>query len=279
MEQKERRQYARQVATEYMKPIYGFALKRTSSLHDAEDLTQEICFKLYRVWTLVFYILAFADEGNRDDKISFEEAATLRKDGGQYIAHVSLQDDDIAPPKYWDSMKKWCGPCWNGIGKTILWQIDSEWSGRRVDIDTYGKYIERDIKLLERFTAGEALSADEYAYMVQKGYIKGNNGDFRLAIVWIEDQETRRRLLEIGNAVNAKHRDKLKALKDGYIKLVMDGTPKHLWKMRRFEMQYIFYADGWFLLYSAKYLLKCGKLQLLDEEQRKSMTMLLVTDK
>jgi len=43
------RENAEKVITEYMKPIYGFALKRCSCAEDAEDLTQEICLKLYRV--------------------------------------------------------------------------------------------------------------------------------------------------------------------------------------------------------------------------------------
>ena len=43
------REYAEKIITEYMKQIYGFALKRCSNTEDAEDLTQEICLKLYRV--------------------------------------------------------------------------------------------------------------------------------------------------------------------------------------------------------------------------------------
>jgi len=39
---------AEQIAAEFMKPIYGFCLKRCANLQDAEDLTQEICLRLYR---------------------------------------------------------------------------------------------------------------------------------------------------------------------------------------------------------------------------------------
>ena len=34
--------------TEYLKPIFGFALKRCRSIHDAEDLSQEIATKAFR---------------------------------------------------------------------------------------------------------------------------------------------------------------------------------------------------------------------------------------
>jgi len=42
------RKTAEQVTIEYMKPIYGFALKRCANTQDTEDLTQDICLKLFR---------------------------------------------------------------------------------------------------------------------------------------------------------------------------------------------------------------------------------------
>lgn len=45
----ERRQYAEKRIKPYIKPIYGFSLKRTVNLQDAEDLSQEIVLKLYKV--------------------------------------------------------------------------------------------------------------------------------------------------------------------------------------------------------------------------------------
>ena len=36
------------IVTEYIKPIFGFALKRCKSIHDAEDLSQEIVAKAFR---------------------------------------------------------------------------------------------------------------------------------------------------------------------------------------------------------------------------------------
>src|SRR5690554_193534 len=42
------REQAEKITTEYIKPIYGFALKRCTNLQDAEDLTQEIALKVFR---------------------------------------------------------------------------------------------------------------------------------------------------------------------------------------------------------------------------------------
>ncbi len=43
-----KREQAEKIAIEYLKPIYGFALKRCANLQDAEDLTQEIVLKVFR---------------------------------------------------------------------------------------------------------------------------------------------------------------------------------------------------------------------------------------
>ena len=42
------RQDAEKIVTEYLKPIFGFALKRCKSAEDAEDLSQEIALKVFR---------------------------------------------------------------------------------------------------------------------------------------------------------------------------------------------------------------------------------------
>ena len=42
------RQTAQEIITQYVNPIYGFALKRCKSIEDAEDLSQEIVLKAFR---------------------------------------------------------------------------------------------------------------------------------------------------------------------------------------------------------------------------------------
>ena len=42
-----KRQDVELIVTEYLKPIYGFVLKRTKTYEDAEDLTQDIMLKIY----------------------------------------------------------------------------------------------------------------------------------------------------------------------------------------------------------------------------------------
>ena len=42
------RQHSEKIITEYLKPIFGFALKRCKNVQDAEDLSQEIVLKAFR---------------------------------------------------------------------------------------------------------------------------------------------------------------------------------------------------------------------------------------
>ena len=46
------RENAERIITEYLKPVFGFALKRCKSIHDAEDLSQDIVLKAYRALLL-----------------------------------------------------------------------------------------------------------------------------------------------------------------------------------------------------------------------------------
>jgi len=43
-----KRQDAEKIITEYLKPVYGFALKHCSIIQDAEDLSQDIILKAFR---------------------------------------------------------------------------------------------------------------------------------------------------------------------------------------------------------------------------------------
>lgn len=43
-----KRQDAENIITEYLKPVFGFALKRCKTTHDAEDLSQEIILRAFR---------------------------------------------------------------------------------------------------------------------------------------------------------------------------------------------------------------------------------------
>ena len=60
-----RRQDAENIITEYLKPIFGFALKRCKSTQDAEDLSQEIVLRAFRaLLAKVQYFLCYNKNKN-----------------------------------------------------------------------------------------------------------------------------------------------------------------------------------------------------------------------
>jgi hypothetical protein len=57
----------------------------------------------------------------------------------------------------------------------------------------------------------------------------------------------------------------------------MDAAPAHLKKAWAFGLQHTFHCDGWFLLHCLKVLVNSGKLKLPTEEQRASLSCVVVT--
>lgn len=231
--------------------------------------------KNFLAWGLLLYMLAWSND-DTGHKIKFEDVYTIRPDGAKNIAYVGISRDGGPTQKHFDSMMKWCGPMWNGNENILLWQINSEWSARDLSFDDYSKTIERDLKLLHRFTLGEKLSVDEYTFMAQKGYIRRKDEDFELAVIWLKDNDIKHQFLNLATEVKAKHSARLKDLKEKFIHAVLANTPEHIQKMQAYGMQHIFHSDGWFLLYTVKELLQNGRLKLPTEAQKISLSTLVM---
>ena len=232
------------------------------------------------LWSLLPYIAAWSGEKQRDESISFEEVATIRPDGAHNIFHASVVPDEMILPDDYVYMKNWCGPMWNGNGEHILWQIDSEWSDRG---EHYGfQYQEDAIRVLSLYKRAleERLSKDEYAWLAERGFIK-TNGDYdgHLKSAWqivaLASDEIRDKLLAIGERIKVKYQTDFDALKAPYVKAVLESVPAHLRKIKEYELQFVFHADGWFLVHCITALLKNGKLKKPTQGQRKSLTILI----
>ena len=90
------RQDVEKTITEYLKPIFGFALKRCKSIHDAEDLSQEIVTRAFRallikeeardmgkfIWTVAHNTLSnyYRDNAKSMVGVSIDEVAELIAD-------------------------------------------------------------------------------------------------------------------------------------------------------------------------------------------------------
>lgn len=231
------------------------------------------------LWSLIPYIAAWSGEKLMDKSISFEEVATIRPDGGHNIFHAVVVPDQIVLPDDYVHMKNWCGPMWNGDGQNILWQIDSEWSDKKHFGVQYSEDARRVLSLYAR-EQEERLSKDEYAWLAQRGYIKTNgdyDGNFKSSwqIVTLANTDIKERLLSIGDRIKEKYQKKFDTLKAPYMEATLKSVPKHLQKVKAFELQYLFHSDGWFLVHCLFALLRSGKLQIPTENQKKSMTTLI----
>ena len=90
------RQEVEKTITEYLKPIFGFALKRCKSIHDAEDLSQEVAIRAFRallikddvadmgkfIWTVAHNTLSnyYRDAAKSMVGVSIDEVAELISD-------------------------------------------------------------------------------------------------------------------------------------------------------------------------------------------------------
>ena len=232
------------------------------------------------LWTLIPYIAAWSGEKLMDESISFEEVATIRPDGAHNIYHASVVPDEMVLPDDYVYMRNWCGPMWNKGDYQMMWQIDSEWSDRApVKERNIPEEQERTITLLN-WEKHNLLSKHDYAWLAERGYIKTNgdyDGHFKSAwqIVVLASNEIRDKLLAIGERIKVKYQTEFDALKAPYAEAVLESVPAHLRKIKAYELQFVFHADGWFLVHCITALLKNGKLKEPTKGQRKSLTTLI----
>ena len=230
----------------------------------------------YLLWALIPYISAMSGEKGMENAVSFEEAATPRPDGGNYICCASVKNPDIPPVKYAESMCEWCGPCWTWIDKITLWQINSEWSAKRSNY--LGEKTRSYLLILKRLYCGDKLTEEECSILAEQGYLKYENGEAK-SLCAVIDLKTKERLMSIGDKIKEKYKKDFDRLKAPYVKAVMELTPRHMQKARQFGHQYIFYSDGWFILHCLKALIENGKLKPPSEEQKKSLTTVIIMEK
>lgn len=232
------------------------------------------------LWSLIPYIAAWSGEKLMDESISFEEVATIRPDGAHNIYHASVVPDEMVLPDDYVYMRNWCGPMWNKGDYQMMWQIDSEWSDRApVKERNIPEEQERTITLLN-WEKHNLVSKHDYAWLAERGYIKTNgdyDGHFKSAwqIVVLASKEIQNKLLSIGDRIKEKYQTEFDALKAPYAEAVLESIPAHLRKVKEYELQYVFHADGWFLVHCITTLLKNGKLKEPTEGQRKSLTTLI----
>ena len=239
--------------------------------------------KNFLLWSLIPYIAAMSGEKLIDSTITFEEVATIRPDGAHNIAHATVVPNDLKLPNDYVCMRDWCGPYYDTNGDHTLWRVDSEWSGRRIDVNQYDHEVaERILSLYEHEEECLLLSKEDYAWLSERGYIKtwgDYDGYFKTSwqVIVLRNKEIKTKLLEIGEKIKEKYKYVFEDIKAPYVEAVLNSVPTHLRKAKAYELQFIFHADGWFLLHCIVALLNNGKLKPPTEGQRKSLSTIILS--
>ncbi len=239
------------------------------------------------LWSLIPYIAAWPGEKLMDESISFEEVATIRPDGAHNICHAAVVPDNMVLPDDYVYMRNWCGPFMYpnerySEGNISFWQLDTEWSGRRMSVSKmYAENVDRVLTLEKREDEDGLLSKDEYAWLSELGYIKtagDYDGQFKSSwqIVALSSKEIKEKLLSIGEKIKMKYKDEFDAIKAPYARAVLESVPTHLRRIKEYELQFVFHSDGWFLLHCIVALLNNGKLKPPTEGQKKALTTLII---
>ena len=85
------RQDVEKTITEYLEPIFGFALKRCKNIHDAEDLSQEIATKAFRALIVKDDV---ADMGKFIWSVAHNTLSNYYRDVARSVVGVSI--DEVA---------------------------------------------------------------------------------------------------------------------------------------------------------------------------------------
>ncbi|MBQ7321651.1 MAG: sigma-70 family RNA polymerase sigma factor [Clostridia bacterium] len=237
--------------------------------------------KNFLLWSLIPYIAAMSGEKLMDSAISFEEVATLRPDGANNIAHATVVPEVMNLPDNYVYMRNWCGPYYHANANHALWKVDTEWSGHRMGVNQYETEVAKRVLALYEHEEDNLLSKEDYAWLSERGYIKTwgeYDGYFKTAwqIIVLRNKDIQDKLLAIGEKIKVKYKNEFDAIKAPYVNAVLDSVPAHLRKVKEYELQFLFHSDGWFLLHCIVTLLNNGKLKPPMEDQKKSLTTLIV---
>ena len=158
--------------------------------------------------------------------------------------------------------------------------MDTQWSERNYLLDyQYSKDAERTLSFYLN-EHEDILSKDEYAWLAERGFIKtcgDYNGLFKSAwqVVILADPAIQEKLLQLGEAVKAKHISRFEELKKPYAEAVLQTVPSHLRKVKEYELQFLLHDDARFLLHCIHALMDSSKLKEPTAGQRKALSTLI----
>lgn len=226
----------------------------------------------FLLWTLLPKNIEEQSWGSRPTGVSFNTVAPMRKDGGQYIAFATLERN-VQPDLSFNPRYYICGTMNRSRegSPLYLWQLNTCWSDRQD-----WRYLTfKDVEVCHAFWKGD-LSDDEsnreqYAFLLEKGYIRKSEGGCQFNAVWIDSPDTLKRLNNVIPDLSHIYDSAIGNLYENLLKLKMQNQPKHL----ELQIAHIVRANtcgGILTAHILKHLIDNGKLKEPLLHQKKTIT-------
>lgn len=205
-------------------------------------------------------------------KVTRDEVATIRKDGGNYIATATLEK---SIKKSEDFNYNFCGDMTRGDDELAIWswQLDTIWSDREMN---WRDNLNSDYVGLYHFIKGDlkenSVNIDIYRRLIDKGYLIKNNNEYMVNIIYSENKEIEDRL----NALLPEPSEKLVKLGEKFDKAIYEieriGQPFHIHKIVKYFSQNRFLAIRTYIM---KNLFDRGLLKEVNPEAAKGISTIL----
>ncbi|MGM0881418.1 MAG: RNA polymerase sigma factor [Bacillota bacterium] len=227
----------------------------------------------FLLWTLLPKNIEEQSWRSRPTEVKFDTVAPMRKDGGHYIAYASLEKS-IQPRLSFDPHSYYiCGTMtrYQEGSALYLWQLNTYWSERKD-----WRYLDfKDVEVCNEFWKGGLTDDDthreEYAFLLEKGYVRKLDGEYRFNAVWIDSPETLNRLNRVMPDLASLYAPAITNLYEKMLELTVLNQPKHLEpQIAHFVKGSI--CGGVLTAYVLKHLVDSGKLQEPLPHQKKTIT-------
>ncbi len=231
------------------------------------------------MWALLPYIISFSGENLITKEVSFDDVAVYRPDGSRNICTATVVNPQNETDKLNECYNEFFGPWMNKNDSLTICRTDTRWSGKRIDTNNVNQ-IDRDMQLLQNYLNDILLTDEEYAYLSERGYLRCSGKIDRLFKSEFQcvyfNSETKNELISIGDRMKEKYRNLFDTLKKSYSNKILSDTPKHLQKVQRYFLQYLFYSDASFTNQCLKQLVRTEKLLPPSKEQKKALHTIII---
>ncbi|MBJ6364018.1 RNA polymerase sigma factor [Paenibacillus sp. GCM10012307] len=227
----------------------------------------------FLLWTLLAKNIEEQARCYQPEGLSFEAVAPIRKDGSRYIAYALLETLNPPVVSYDPQHYYICGTMhrYQEGSPLYLWQLNTFWSQRQD-----WRFLDfQDVEICSRFWTN-VLSDDEqhredYAFLLEKGYIVKQDGDYQFNTVWIDSPDTLSRLNQAMPDLSGLYKPAISELYRSLLDVSLQNQPKHL-ERQISHMTLGNSCGGTLTAYVFKHLVDRGKLQAPKPHQAKTVT-------